>query len=109
MCLFDPSRRRRGALCRALPCRPRRLRDGFGDIDQTEAGRASGAAAAVFSRYQGPIDAISKDTSLTPTQRGSAISGLRQRQAAEAAAASRAIMDAAKSAARMRRMMQQGR
>ena len=88
---------------------PRRPSDGSGGIDPAEAGRASSAADAVFSRYQGLIDAISKDPSLTPTQRAAAISGLRQRQTAEAAAVSQRIMDAAKSAARMRRQMQQGR
>jgi hypothetical protein len=79
--------------------------DGFGDIDPMTAGRAAGAAAAVSARYAGLIEEVSKNPSMTPEQRAAAISGLRARQSAESAAASRAIMEDAGNAARARRGM----
>ncbi len=87
----------------ARPSAPRRPVDGFGDIDPTAAGRAQAASNAVFSRYQGLIDAIATDPSLTPEQRASAIRSLQQQQAAEAGAAYQRIMEEAKAAARVRR------
>jgi hypothetical protein len=88
------------------PKTPRKPRTGFGDIDPTAAGRAAAASAAVFSRYQGLIDAIAKDPSLTPDQRAAAIHSLRQQQTAEAAAAHGSIMDEERAAARARRNME---
>jgi hypothetical protein len=82
------------------PKTSRKPRTGFGDIDPTAAGRAQAAYNAVFSRFQGLIDAIANDLSLTPEQRASAIRGLRQ--AAEAGAAQKRIMDEEHAAARMR-------
>lgn len=79
---------------------------GFGDIDPMEAGRASSAAAAIHARYEGLINAIMGDRGMTEAQRASAILSLRIRQAAEAAAASQRIIENAKGAAKLRRMMQ---
>lgn len=91
------------------PAAPSRPPSGFGDIDPTEAGRAQAAANAVFSRFQGLIDALANDPSLTPEQRAAAIRGLRQQQTAEAKGAQKRIMDDARAAARLRRAMQRNR
>jgi hypothetical protein len=88
------------------PNTPRRPSGGFGAIDPSAAGRAQAAFNAVFSRFQGLIDAIANDPSLTPDQRASAIRGLRQQQAAEAGAAQKRIMDEERAAALMRRNME---
>ena len=82
---------------------------GFGSIDPTASGRAAAASRAVFARYEGLIDEVSRNMGLTPEQRASAILSLRQRQSAEAAAVSKQIMDAAKGAAKRRREMERGR
>jgi hypothetical protein len=87
----------------------RYVRDGFGDIDPTAAGRAAAASAAVASRYAGLIEEVSRNLGLTPEQRASAIASLRQRQSAEAAGASKAVMDEAKGAAKLRRMMKRNK
>ena len=93
----------------AAPIAAHRPPDGFGDIDPAAAGRAAASAAAVLARYAGLIDEVSRNPGLTPQQRAAAISGLRQKQAAEAAGVSKAIMDAAKGAAKLRRMMRRGK
>lgn len=95
------------ATVKAITKPRRRGSNGFGDVDPSAAGRAAAASAAISARYAGLIEEVSKNPGLTPEQRAAAISGLRQRQAAESAAASKSIMDDARNAARMRRKMQQ--
>jgi hypothetical protein len=60
---------------------------------------------SIFARYEGLIGEVSRNLALSPQQRAAAIVALRHRQSAEAAGASRQIMDAAKGAAKLRRGM----
>lgn len=96
------------AMTKATTKPRRRGGGGFGAIDPTAAGRAAAASAAVSARYEGLIEEVSRNPGLTPEQRAAAIRGLRQQQAAEAAAASKRIMDEAQAAARVRREMEKG-
>jgi hypothetical protein len=83
--------------------------DGFGDIDPMEAARASAASAAVMAYYGALIAEISSNPGLSPTQKGAAITALRQKMKAAAREASQAIMCAAQNAAQARRRMLKGR
>lgn len=76
-------------------------------IDPTSAARAQGAFDAVWSRIQGAIDDAMNDRSLSPDQRAAAVRALRERQATEAGAARKRIMDEEHAAARVRRRMRQ--
>lgn len=72
---------------------PSRTRCG---IDPMAALRAAQASAAVHAYYDGLINAITQDKSLTPEQRKAAIAALRAKAKAEAKAASQRVMEAAK-------------
>ena len=74
-------------------------------INPTAAARAQAAFDAVWSRLQGAIDSLRKDRSLSPDQRAAAVCALRERQAMEAGAARKRIMDEERAAARVRRRM----
>ena len=74
-------------------------------INPTAAARAQAAFDAVWSRLQGAINDLRKDRSLSPDQRAAAVRALRERQALEAGATRKRIMDEEHAAARVRRRM----
>ncbi len=84
---------------------PAEIDDG---MDPMAGARAAAAAQAVMASYEGQIAALHDDRSLTPEQRREAIANLRMRAKREAAEASRRVMEAAKGAAKMQRMMMRG-
>jgi hypothetical protein len=64
--------------------------------DPSAFGRAEAAARSIATLYAGQIEAVQKDTSLTPEQKAAAVRALRDRQKADTRAARQRIMDEAK-------------
>lgn len=71
--------------------------------------QAAAASAHIYARYEGLINAVREDRSLSPEQRAGIIASLRARAKADAAAVSQRIMEEAKGAAKQKRQEQKPR
>lgn len=72
-----------------------------------DSGRAHAAYVAVFATFNGMIDAVMNDRTLTPDQRRAKVASIRQHQRLAAEAARQAVLDDERAAVKERALRRQ--